>query len=106
MGWNSARWTSPVVPIPQITSIVPNGSTVKIQWDIRTKDATTFKITTEPTDYLVTSEYGFSRVVSKGPGCCYLSILGVPLGAHTFSVEARWAPDVKTSQSKPVTIAP
>jgi len=34
------------------------------------------------------------------------SILGVPLGAHTFTVEARWSPDVKTSASQPVSIVP
>ena len=115
MGWNSTRWTSPVLPFPVINSIgaangtVVLGSTVRLHWEIRSKDSYTSKITTEPTDFLVTSEYGFSQVVPRGhfTGCgCDLEILSVPLGTHTFTVEARWPPDVKTSKNISITIAP
>ena len=115
MGWNSTRWTSPTVPVPQIRPIgtygsTVTGSTVRLKWDLRLKESTTSPTIENPAWFVVTSEYGFSQQISwtyfNSSCSCLLDILGVPLGTHTFTVEARWAPDVKSSASMSITIAP
>jgi hypothetical protein len=65
--------------------------------------------TPEPSEFQIGTDYGYSKIIPRAQftKCgCDLTILGVPLGAHTFTVEARWAPGVKSADSKPVTIAP
>jgi hypothetical protein len=105
MGWNSAHWRSPTLPLLKL-SFDAKGSTVTLNWSVEPLKSPVVP----PTDFLVTSDYGYSKVLSRsqfGTTCgCTLTILGVPLGAHTFTVEARWGPGLKSSYSKPVTIAP
>ena len=106
MGWNSTHWTSPKLPLLRLGSVDAKGSTVTLNWSLETPKVAV----TPPTDFLVKSDYGYSKVLSRsqfGSVCgCSHTILGVPLGAHTFTVEARWAADLKSSDTKPVTIAP
>jgi len=117
-GWNSVRWTSPsTLPKLTIRSIVATGSTVKLSWDVITRldyakdpTGTTYTpLVPEPADFLITSDYGFSQIKSRGSftGCgCHIDILGVPLGNHQFTITARWPPDVNVVRSASVTIAP
>jgi hypothetical protein len=106
MGWNSAHWSSPRLPILRLLPVDAKGSTVTLNWGLEPLKIPVIP----PTDFLVKSDYGYSNVLSRsqfGTTCgCTLTILGVPLGAHTFTVEARWAPGMKASDTKPVTIAP
>ena len=103
MGWNSTSWTAPTPPTPTV-QVQPSGSTVTLHWGLSEVDPLTGQHLTAPDKFAVTSEYGYSVVLSGGTFSH--SILGVPLGAHTFTVEARWSPDVKTSASQPVSIVP
>jgi hypothetical protein len=119
-GWNSVRWGSPAT-LPKLTISSTSqavGSTVKLNWDLTTrldpmKDPITgtyySPMIPEPTDFLITSDYGFSQVKSRGSftGCgCHIDILGVPLGNHQFTITARWPPDVNVVKSVSITIAP
>ena len=103
MGWNSASWTAPTPPTPML-QVQPSGSTVNLRWGLSEVDPLTGQHLTTPDNFAVTSEYGYSVLLSAGTHSH--SILGVPLGAHTFTVEARWSPDVRTSASQPVSIVP
>ena len=108
-GWNSAQWTSPILPLPSFRPTQQmSGSTLYLQWDVRLTDPTTGKVlvSRSPTDYLVTSSYGLSQKYSAPSCACFMPILGVPIGTHTFTVTARWAPDATTSRSISVTVAP
>lgn len=116
-GWNSTRWTSPpTLPALRIYPVQATGSTVKLKWDLKTrfdpiKDAASGQyyspIVSEPTDYLITSDYGFSQARSfMSCGGCSIDILGVPLGTHQFTITARWPTDVKVVGTTSVTIAP
>jgi hypothetical protein len=110
MGWNSAHWKSPTLPLVRLASIDVKGSTVTIYWSMDGKDPLTGVPLYSPNNFVVTSDYGYYKALSWeqfGGKCgCAHTILGVPLGAHTFTVEAHWSPDVKSSDSKTVTIAP
>jgi hypothetical protein len=110
MGWSSTHWTAPTLPLLRVSSVDAKGSTVTVHWSIDNKDPVTTYNLYQPNDFVVKSEYGYYKTLNMGQvggtcGCTH-TILGVPLGAHTFTVEARWAPDVKSSGSKTVTIAP
>ena len=109
MGWNSVRWTAPDLPLMRLSPIQANGSTVALHWAFSAIDAHLKIPMTEPTDFLVTSDYGYSKILPRTQftTCgCDLTVLGVPLGSHTFTVTARWTPDVKSSDTKSITIAP
>ena len=53
--------------------------------------------------YTVTSSYGYSGVPA---GCGTAAIPGVPMGTHTFTVTARWRPDVARRGVATVTLTP
>ena len=106
MGWNSTHWTSPTLPLLRLLPVDATGSTVNLHWGVDSPKLPVLP----PTDFLVTSDYGYSKVLLRsefGTWCgCAHTILGVPLGAHTFTVEARWGPGLTSADSKPATIAP
>jgi hypothetical protein len=108
-GWNSVQWTSPTVPSLRIYAATVTGSTVKLKWDMPSVDPNTNKYVASPTDFLITSDYGFSLVKSRGSftGCgCYVDVLGVPIGNHTFTITARWPPDVTSARTTGATVTP
>jgi hypothetical protein len=108
-GWNSVKWTSPSLPVLSLRSPIVAGSTVTLKWDMSGIDPATNKVVVNPTDFLVTSSYGFSQVRSRGSftSCsCFLNILGVPIGTHTFTITARWPPDASVTRTISVTVTP
>jgi hypothetical protein len=108
-GWNSVTWTAPSLPTMNMNVPVVTGSTVRLRWDLGDTDPVTGKYVVQPTDFLITSTYGFRMVKSRGSftSCgCYVEIFGVPEGAHTFTVTERWPPDVTFSRNSRVQIKP
>jgi hypothetical protein len=108
-GWNSVKWSSPKVPYISPSSPRVNGSTVTLLWSFVATDPLTGSPVTPPTDYLITSDYGFSAVVPNGWGThcgCYRDVLGVPTGKRGFTVTARWPPDVSRSATISATVVP
>ena len=109
-GWNTVLWKAPTIPYVSLRSDPPTGSTVVLKWDQRDTDPNTGQLVAKPREFLITSSYGLSLVRSRGSftGCgCFVEILGVPVGTHTFTVVARYPPDTQTTpRSIGVTIAP
>jgi hypothetical protein len=107
-GWNSIQWTAPTVPSTSVSFQV-QGSTVKLTWSVPSADPLTNLRIVAPQDFLITSSYGLSLVKSRGSftGCgCYVDILGVPIGTHSFTIATRWPPDVSKSRTLNITVVP
>jgi len=109
-GWNSVKWISPSRPTVFVYPPQVNGSTVAFHWDVRLVDPATGKPITGPQEFLITSSYGFSQLLAGGcssdPGGCRVTVLGVPIGSHTFTVTARWRPDVSVMGTASATVTP
>jgi hypothetical protein len=99
-GWSSIEWTAPVVTAPRFTA-ARDGSTIRISWNCRPDPNVQ-----AARDFLLTTSYGFTKVVSSGPGCGSESLLGVPVGTHTITIEARWPPDVTRSGTQVIEVSP
>jgi hypothetical protein len=93
-GWNTVKWYVPCLYGPKPVATV-TGSTVALSWSTNLTTCGTAGSGGSPDYYLVTTSYGTSTEVTGTS----LSIHGVPLGTHTFSVEAHWRPDGRSTKS-------